>query len=296
MPKTSTTKTVAASRRRSATPSGGSARPNASATKAEILEDLLETQKKLLEAETALAGHTESMEQLEEALATARADANRAETAAYAAQVEIRILEGARDAARARLAEARTEVLELTRVLARIQDHRDQDAARIAELSDRLAEMESSGNSQLEALQQELATARAKAGNLPGLEQTVARQEQQLASQAQEIAELSRLLSEAETRARNGDRAFHAARSWLAPLLGPLLSHPSGAPFSEEEYTEYAARIVASGAFDPDWYNTTNPDVAKSGADPVLHFLQYGLAEGRPPRNLRVPYQPPEAE
>lgn len=296
MPKTSTTKTVAASRRRSATGSGGSTTPKVSATKAEVVEILLETQKKLLEAETALGTRTRTIAALEDELAAARAEADRAETDAYAAQVEIRILEGARDAAHARLAEARTEVLELTRVLARMQEYRDRDAARIAELSDRLTKAEGSGNSHLEMLQQELATARAKAGNLPDLEQTVARQTQQLATQAQEIVELSRLLSEAEARADDSDRAVHAAGTWLAPLLGPLLSHPSGAPFSEEEYTEYAARIVASGAFDPDWYNMTNPDVAESGSDPARHFLQYGLAEGRAPRDLRVPHQPPEAE
>lgn len=288
MAKISTTKMTATPKRRASDAPAGQTIPKVSATKTEILEILFDTQKKLLEAETAVAARAETIQALEAELAATVAEAERHETAAYAAQVEIRILEGARHA------EARAEVLELTRLLAQMQDTRIESEARIAELSDRLAEAERNSNSHAEALQQELTSARGATERLPALEQTVTRQEQQLATQAREMVELSRLLSEAEARIGDSTAAFHAAGTWLAPLLGAFLSHPSGTPFSEEEYAEYAARIVASGAFDPDWYCTTNPDVAESGTDPALHFLQYGLAEGRAPRNLSIPR--PETE
>lgn len=294
MAKISTTKTGAASKRRSTDASAGQTIPKVSATKTEILEILFDTQKKLLEAETAVAARAETIGVLENELAATQAESERHETAAYAAQVEIRILEGARDVARARHAEARAEVLELTRLLARMQDERIQTEARVAELSDRVAEAERNSNRNAEALQQELTSARGATEKLPALEQTVTRQEQQLATQAREMVELSRLLSAAEARAGDSEGAFHAAGTWIAPLLGAFLSHPSGTPFSEEEYAEYAARIVASGAFDPDWYCATNPDVAESGTDPALHFLQYGLVEGRAPRNLSLPRSEPE--
>lgn len=35
--------------------------------------------------------------------------------------------------------------------------------------------------------------------------------------------------------------------------------------------------------FDRDWYPRRNPDVAKAGIDPLVHYLRYGEAEGRFP-------------
>lgn len=103
---------------------------------------------------------------------------------------------------------------------------------------------------------------------------------------------MSRLLANTEARAEAAQTAYHNAGAWLAPLLGTFLSHPSGEPFSDDDYNEYAARLTASGAFDPDWYLVTNPDVAESGSDPAQHFLRYGLAEGRAPRDLSAPLRP----
>ncbi|KAF1719075.1 hypothetical protein [Pseudoxanthomonas wuyuanensis] len=43
------------------------------------------------------------------------------------------------------------------------------------------------------------------------------------------------------------------------------------------------ATISASDLFDRDWYRQTYADVDESGMDPVLHYLQFGAAEGRDP-------------
>ncbi|NEX46598.1 glycosyltransferase family 2 protein [Pseudotabrizicola algicola] len=40
--------------------------------------------------------------------------------------------------------------------------------------------------------------------------------------------------------------------------------------------------------FDPDGYLRQNPDVAKGGVDPALHFLRHGRIEGRLPRDLQA--------
>jgi hypothetical protein len=44
--------------------------------------------------------------------------------------------------------------------------------------------------------------------------------------------------------------------------------------------------VAGSGLFDRDWYLKNNPDVRKSGLDPVLHYLKFGAAEGRKPNPL----------
>lgn len=50
--------------------------------------------------------------------------------------------------------------------------------------------------------------------------------------------------------------------------------------------------IAKSGLFDSDWYLAQNPDVARSGMDPISHFMRYGAAEGRAPNpQLAKPVQ-----
>jgi hypothetical protein len=46
------------------------------------------------------------------------------------------------------------------------------------------------------------------------------------------------------------------------------------------------ARLAASGLFDRKFYLEQNPDVAKAGHNPLLHFLLYGAGEGRDPSPL----------
>jgi len=48
-----------------------------------------------------------------------------------------------------------------------------------------------------------------------------------------------------------------------------------------------AHRLISlSRYFDPDWYRSTYPDVAKGGEDPIRHYLRVGAAEGRDPSEL----------
>jgi hypothetical protein len=41
--------------------------------------------------------------------------------------------------------------------------------------------------------------------------------------------------------------------------------------------------LRGTGLFDPAWYLETYTDVARCGVDPGLHFLLYGVFEGRDP-------------
>lgn len=41
--------------------------------------------------------------------------------------------------------------------------------------------------------------------------------------------------------------------------------------------------IAGSGLFDDEWYIAQNPDVARSGINPLFHYVQHGAAEGRVP-------------
>ena len=53
-----------------------------------------------------------------------------------------------------------------------------------------------------------------------------------------------------------------------------------------------AGLLRASSAFDARWYLATYPDVAAAGADPALHYLRRGAAEGRAPLPVADPRAP----
>ena len=46
---------------------------------------------------------------------------------------------------------------------------------------------------------------------------------------------------------------------------------------------QHAKAIQDSGLFDSEWYLAQNKDVQTAGANPIIHFLEYGAAEGRAP-------------
>lgn len=58
-----------------------------------------------------------------------------------------------------------------------------------------------------------------------------------------------------------------------------LIRHPR---ISFRRYREWRL-LLGAAAFDPDYYQRENPDVAASGVDPALHFLMHGAMEGRDP-------------
>ncbi|MBD0415996.1 glycosyltransferase [Oryzicola mucosus] len=55
------------------------------------------------------------------------------------------------------------------------------------------------------------------------------------------------------------------------------------ASFSKLSNLDDHKLIVRAGLFDPEWYRSEYPDVARGGGDPVRHFLRHGAREGRDP-------------
>jgi hypothetical protein len=65
---------------------------------------------------------------------------------------------------------------------------------------------------------------------------------------------------------------------WRIPGVAKLRRKPADRP------KKRAAVLVArSTLFNAEWYLANYPDVAASGADPVLHYLEFGWHEGRNP-------------
>ena len=68
----------------------------------------------------------------------------------------------------------------------------------------------------------------------------------------------------------------------LAGLVrpGPVQGAPPGSP--EQMARDYMA-AACSALMDARWYRSRHSDVAKTGADPVAHYLEHGWREGRRP-------------
>ena len=62
-----------------------------------------------------------------------------------------------------------------------------------------------------------------------------------------------------------------------------LASGPEGDVLAEEAAEAHRRRSLAASAFDAEFYLKRNPDVGRSGIDPLDHFLAGGWEEGRDP-------------
>ena len=58
---------------------------------------------------------------------------------------------------------------------------------------------------------------------------------------------------------------------------------PQGDPLAEQAAESHRRRILAATEFDEAFYRARNPDVGRSGIDPLDHFLAGGWEEGRDP-------------
>lgn len=210
---------------------------------------------------------TGELEQLAEALRETRdgaaSERQAAASAAEAALAELRIrhfdeiadLESERDWMARDLAAARAEVAALQ--------------GRIAALSAELAAQQAA------AADLKAALSDARAG-------TEAAWAAHAAAERAHEHRLRQLRDEAAARAAR-DRLLLRLRDWKIAQLanrgrGRRARGPSGGLLRAE-----IAAVAAHPLFDADWYRATYPDVAASNMDPVAHFLQHGLFEGRDP-------------
>jgi hypothetical protein len=141
-----------------------------------------------------------------------------------------------------------------------------------------------------EAMKAELAARRAELaamtareaawrGRAESAEAELAELREQLADWRAMAQALGRWIRAALAADRHSLRALRAARD-AAPRRWFLARGPSA---EERALLADAATIRASAAFEPDWYIACHPELAASGADPVLHYLVRGEAGGAAP-------------
>jgi glycosyltransferase involved in cell wall biosynthesis len=74
-----------------------------------------------------------------------------------------------------------------------------------------------------------------------------------------------------------------ALRELLANGSPSAAENGRSLPPSDADKDEAVTEEDWSSRFDAEWYAKRNPDVARSGMDPLEHFLRHGLKEGRKP-------------
>jgi len=100
-----------------------------------------------------------------------------------------------------------------------------------------------------------------------------------LAERFREIAYLTLLLRQQEQR----DEPRSDEIVWLTELAVALLRMPGWWALLPGPWRGRRIRELLrdKGLFDADDYLERNPDVAATGADPLRHYLQHGMREGR---------------
>ena len=114
---------------------------------------------------------------------------------------------------------------------------------------------------------------------LEAVQATVASGEEKLADRYQELATLTQLLGAQERRNREAREQVE----WLASLSERMRTQPgwwSLMPVSWRRSRELR-RLKNAGLFDGDAYLAANPDVAAQGHDPLQHYVNHGIYEGR---------------
>ena len=105
-------------------------------------------------------------------------------------------------------------------------------------------------------------------------------------------AEKDRVADDARLVYAEKDRlaAEHRLQEGMLAVASKYLADSADAPNAPiqrrvSEILTVGARQLreSSPVFDPDYYLASNPDVAASGMDPLVHYLAFGLPEGRSP-------------
>jgi hypothetical protein len=87
---------------------------------------------------------------------------------------------------------------------------------------------------------------------------------------------------EAEIKALRAEIAALKARRPIDLILSAL-GFPIGKWRARLRIWREMREVRKSGLFDADWYTARYGDVARSGIDPLLHYVRYGGFEGRDP-------------
>ena len=270
-----------------------------STAKARELEaNLTEISTKLSQAEAAVVTQQGQVEGLDRQLTETRAALDGARGELSHSQSELAQRRAEADDAVAELREAeRRFAAELESERARHADEQESERARhatrvdeIASLTQVLQELEKSVEDAAQArarLAEELETERNRAkAELEQLRREKRTAEGRLAERFGEIAIMTRLLGEKEDAAR----ASAEQADWLRQVSALLLNGSAGGSLKARlaafvpapiRRKQQMALMKRSGMFDPNAYLAAYPDVAEAGLDPLWHYINHGIGEGR---------------
>lgn len=113
--------------------------------------------------------------------------------------------------------------------------------------------------------------------------------EERLQRRFEELAAFSRMVIEQERKASHLEaqlagviKHFRVRRPFFARLKGALRLFLGG-NLRYVGLLHERRKTLLTGMFDAEWYAETYPDVVRSGLDPVYHYLMFGIKEGRNP-------------
>ena len=123
----------------------------------------------------------------------------------------------------------------------------------------------------------------AKAKELAEIRQIQKRQTAEHRSQVEALQK--KLADEAAKAKREVEAARRAAFKQLGQAVISLLGYSPETPMSKDELRRLTATIKNIGLLDSRWYLQRYKDVADFGMDPAVHYLLFGVTEGRQPRD-----------
>ena len=168
----------------------------------------------------------------------------------------------------------------------RVAEQEQQLEANTREMADMTVLLNQS-ETRLQENADQLAAAQSAAEDAEALRQRIAEQEQLLEAKTLEMADMAGLLDSSEQHWQENSGVLQVTLKAGQAAVAALIEPPDTLRLDQERLNRAAAALVESGAFDAEWYLARYVDVAESGADPALHFIEFGLAEGRAPRALQ---------
>jgi len=190
---------------------------------------------------------------------------------------ELTQVRAVRDDLRSRASELE---LALERLATQYAELERQSFARQTELENELSAANAERIEQLHALRTEMDSARSEFADALARAEADAREAEQNVRQFAGEIEALTLLVEQEKALREG----HQELSERLRQIGHVLhSSPNWWHFLPSSWRRRKERelLVVTGLFDGEAYLKQNPDVAEARVDPLGHYLEHGLAEGR---------------
>jgi hypothetical protein len=281
-----------------------------SATKAKELDaSLSETKSQLSQAEAAATAKQEQVDSLRSQLMESRAALSASEANAVQKQEQIGEIGGRLAEAQSELSKLQAEAQSLRTALETSQGElshlQSELAQRRAEADDAAAELQTLERrfaEELEAAEQRATKAQREAervaGELAAQRDSASAEIQKLRHDKEategrlnerfgEIAALTRMLVEKESEARASDEQA----AWLREVSAVLMNGSTGGSLKARlaallpapmRLKGQKAKLKSAGIFDSEAYLAAHPDVAEAGLDPLQHYINHGMAEGRP--------------